>query len=202
MIDSKRSVIEILSELMLEKLTKNKSLERVDYLKCKLGIEILLSNLSKLSVIYVVAMIMGLAIPVFIFHLAYISIRSYAYGAHSESSLTCTAISCLILIGIPFVLGFMQMPRIAFIILYTASHFILEKYAPAVTKKNGLMHANGDRKEKLKVKVLKMNFIVFTIAFLIPNLLVGNLIMFGTFIASLMVTPLSYKLLKNEGMDV
>jgi len=200
-IDSKQSGIEKLSEMILEKLTARKKLERIDYLKCKLGIETFLCNVSKLSVIYTVAMLMDLTLPVFLFHLAYMSIRSYAYGAHSESSLNCTIISCLILVGIPFILGLAQVPRSVFMILYCINHFILKRYAPAATRKNGMTYIKSDRKEKLKTKVLKMNLITFILALIMPNLLIGNLVMFGTLTASLMATPFTYKLLKNEWRD-
>jgi len=198
---NQQSLMDNLTELILKKITGDKTLDKLDYLRCKLGIETFLCNLSKLIVIYAVALLIGLAIPVLIFHLAYMSIRVYAYGAHSNSSTHCTILSCFILVGMPFALGFVQTPRIAFIALYFVNYLILKRYAPASTMKNGLTHSSMKRKEELKTKVLMINNITFIIALMMPNILIGNLIMFGTWMASLMTTPFVYKILKNERRD-
>ena len=190
--------IETLSEAVLKRITAGKNVDKLDYLRCKLGIETFLCNLSKLVVIYAVALLMGLVAPVLIFHLAYMSIRTYAYGAHSNSSAHCTIISCLILVGIPFALGFGQIPKIALIILYFANYLTLKQYAPAATRKNGIMDTSTKRQGNLKATVLIINSLTFVIALIIPSILISNLIMFGTWTASLMTTPLMYALLKNE----
>jgi len=44
-----------------------------------------------------------------------------------------------------------------------------------------------------------MNFIIFITALLSPDLLVGNLLMIETLTASMMTTPVAYKLFKNKG---
>jgi accessory gene regulator B len=186
------------AQMILESLTKGKDLDRIDYLKCKLGVEIFLINLSKLSVVYGLATVLGLFGSVFIFHLAYMSIRTYAYGGHSESSWRCTIISCITLIGIPAMLIIFQLPRICFIVIYMVSHLILKKYAPAATKRNGILYLNEMRKEKLRQMALISNFIILIISLLIPSLFIGNLLMIGNLLASLMTTPVAYKLLKNE----
>ncbi|MCL1990146.1 MAG: accessory gene regulator AgrB [Defluviitaleaceae bacterium] len=200
-IELRQSLTERLAQIMLEGLTKGRNLDRIDYLKCKLGLETFLINLSKLSVVYGLAAVVGLVWQVFIFHLAYMSIRTYAYGVHSESSLHCTIISCIILIGFPTVLLTVQLPRISFVIISVVSHFTLKKYAPAATKKNGIVHLNEERKQKLRHKALMSNFIILIVALIIPSLFIGNLLIIGNILASLMTTPVAYKLLKNEWRD-
>ena len=197
-IELKQSMMEKLVQVILESITKGKDLDRIDYLKCKLGLEIFLINASKLSIVYGLAVVVGLFWQVFIFHLAYMSIRTYAYGVHSESSLQCTIISCILLIGIPTVLVTFQMPRISFVIMYIISHLILKKYAPAATKKNGILHLDEMKRKKLRHKALVSNFIILTTSLLVPNFLIGSLLMIGNILASLMTTPVAYKLLKNE----
>jgi len=202
-------MMEKLVQVVLESITKGKDLDRIDYLKCKLGLETFLINVSKLSIVYGIAIVVGLFWPVFIFHLAYVSIRTYAYGVHCESSFQCTIISCILLIGLPAilniglpaVLSIVQLPRISFIIIYVVSHLILKKYAPAATKKNGITHLDEMRKENLRNKALRSNFIILMISLLIPSLLIGNLLMIGNVLASLMTTPVAYKILRNEWRD-
>jgi len=197
-IELQQSMMEKLVQVMLESITKGKDLDRIDYLKCKLGLETFLINVSKLSVIYGLAVIVGLFWQVFIFHLAYMSIRTYAYGVHSESSLQCTIISCILLIGFPSVLVAFQIPRISFLVISGASHIILNKYAPAATKKNGIIHLDETRKKRLQNRALRSNLVILMISFLIPSLFVGNLLMVGNMLASLMTTPVAYKILKNK----
>ena len=197
-IELKQSLMEKMVGAMLKSLTKDKDLDRIDYLKCKLGLETFLINISKMSVVYGLAIVVGLFWQVLIFHLAYMSIRTYAYGVHSESSLHCTIISCISLIGLPAILVAFQIPRVSFVIIYVISHIILKKYAPAATKKNGISHLSEMKKQKLRNKALRSNFAILMISLFIPSLFIGNLLMIGSVLASLMVTPAVYKLLKNE----
>jgi len=197
-IELKQSMMEKLVQVILENITKGKELDRIDYLKCKLGLETFLINVSKLSVIYALAVAASLFWPVFIFHLAYTSIRTYAYGVHSESSLQCTIISCIILIGFPALLVMFQIPRISFVVISVVSHVILKKYAPAATRKNGVIHFDQMKKRQLQNKALRLNVVILMISLLIPNLFIGNLLMIGNVLASFMTTPVAYKILKNE----
>jgi len=194
-VELKQSLMEKLVQVILESLTKDRDLDRIDYLKCKLGLETFLINISKMSVVYGLAILTGLFWQVLIFHLAYMSIRTYAYGVHSESSLQCTIISCIILIGFPAILVAFQIPRISFIVIYVVNHIILQKYAPAATKKNGISNLCEMRKSKLRNKALKANFVILIISLLIPILFIGNLLMIGSMLACVMITPVAYKLL-------
>ena len=197
----KRSIIEQLALAILTRLEKNLTFSQIDYLKCKLGIETLLIEASKLIVVYGLAAIMGIPWETFLFHLGYMAIRTFTHGAHSESSFYCTIISCVILVGSPLVLTMIWLPRLALLGIVIINHLLIITYAPAATRKNGIWRLSSVRKKKLRYKAMIANLVTFLISILVLPVSIGTLLIIGSFIASLMMTPLASHLLKSERID-
>ncbi|NGZ75311.1 accessory gene regulator B family protein [Saccharibacillus alkalitolerans] len=177
-----------------DRLTSNRQVERLDYLKCKLGLEMMLINVSKLIVVYALAFLMQVAVPTLLFHLAFLSIRTFAYGVHAKSSLVCTFVSSLFLVGIPFLITdrFILLPLPALLAWGIFNAFFLAKYAPASTAKNAI--GSAAKKKQLRRKALASNAIVVLLAAVMPSLEAANLLVIGSSVAVIFVLPLTYRL--------
>ncbi|EMA6343239.1 accessory gene regulator B family protein [Bacillus cytotoxicus] len=191
------SITEKVSHRVLHMLIKNEDISRVEYLKCKLAIEVFFLNVSKISLIYLIALCLKILVPVIIFHISFMIIRTYAYGAHAKTSFQCTLLSCFQLVGIPYLIvegG--QVTKLTLITLVILNFLILYKYGPTGTKKNPI--TNMDKIRNLKMKALKMNLFILVVVVLSSSLLIANLIAIGSFTACVMLLPTTYKLLTGD----
>lgn len=167
-------------------------ISKVNYLKCKLGMEVFFLNFTKLVIIYSTALFLGLPKEVAIFHSSFMLIRFFSYGAHAVSSLACTSISLLLFVGIPYVLQEGLLPSELLLLINLVNFILLAKYAPGKTKKNFL----GDKEHQrlLKRRSLIGNLLVLLVFLTISDLRVCNLIVLGSFLAGLLVVPLTNNL--------
>ena len=197
----RKSFSEQITQNILHKIIRDRNLDHLDYLKCKIGLETFLVNLSKLTVVYGLAIVAGIFFETFIFHMSYMFIRTHAYGVHCKSSLQCTMISCLILLGVPSLLFVFQLPKIDYIFIYGANYMILYTYAPAATRKNGIYYLKEADKKVLRKKAMKANNIIFLMSLIIPSVFIGNLVIVASLTAAIMTTPLAYRILQSERID-
>lgn len=185
--------IENLSNLIMERLTKDKNIDREYYLKCKLGLENLIINISKSLAVYAVAFIVGILLEVFIFHLSYTVLRNYAMGTHSSSSLFCTVFSVLSLVGIPLILRKNVLYESVLLVIMGINILLTIIYAPRGTKKYIIKES---RVRELKIKSIVILLIYAIIIFTNIKLEYKNLIVFGATLEVIMFLPITYKFIK------
>lgn len=169
----------------------------VDILKFKLGLEIVLINISKMSTIYGLAILFDIVLEVFIFHFAFMAIRTSAFGAHAVSSFQCTIVSVILFIGLPLLIFQYPLNLWALLIIHFSTYLLLWWYAPRSTTKNYL--GSKETQKKLKLRAMISNFVVFIVMIVIPNDLWSNLLIFGAFSAGCMVIPEINILFEKKG---
>lgn len=171
------SLAERTADYVLDKIVGNKELERIRYLKCKLGIQVFIYTA--------------------IYHVAFMMIRINAYGVHLNSSVKCTLFSCLTMVGIPFItLNYFMPPTYILKPISFLNFVILFKYAPAKTNKNAI--GSPKKKMQLKKNALAYNLICVIVVVLIPSIYIKALVAIGSFTPSLMTVPVTYKILCKE----
>lgn len=186
--------IEQLSGKLMNFLKIKKSDDRIHYLKCKLGLELLLINTSKIFVIYLIAELMSVFLQTMVFHFAFLYVRAYAQGAHARSSLKCTAISALLFVGIPCIgsHGCLVSERELFL-LYVVGVILILFYAPSATPKNPI--TNSRKRRVLRIRALILQIPV-AIVFALPlDLQMMNLIILGIATACLLLLPKAHEML-------
>ena len=178
--------VERVSEYLLAKFMVEEKLDHLDFLKCKLGLELLLINLSKIALIYTASFLTRMIVETAAVHIPYMILRNFAFGVHSESSFRCSLYSLLFFIGIPAIIK-------NGVILQESSLFVLiAAYAPGDSSK---YKVGVKRRKKLKKESILV-FLLFgaVMAMGIP-LLYKNLIFAGLAIEILMVIPLAKKII-------
>lgn len=174
-------------------------MDRMSYLKCKLGVESIVVNLSKLLFIYSASLILNVGLETLILHLSFLTIRVFAYGEHAGSSFGCIVSSILLFVGSAGLLvRGLLIPESGLLFLQLINLLILSKYAPGVTSKNPV--GSDEKKRRRRTQALCSCMLVTGFTMCIPSLLIQNLIVVGNFLSSVTVLPILSKnyTIKND----
>lgn len=170
--------------------------EHIDYLKMKLGIEMILINLSKSIFVYGVAIICHLFVEVLLIHSAYYAIRRVAFGLHANSSTQCTVISMVIVLAEAYLCQFIILNNYIILGLGILLAILIYRYAPADTDKFPLI--GQKRRQKLRNKAVITCCVIVLLTYIIPNTLVKSLLLSGVFTQVVLILPITYKILKRS----
>lgn len=193
----KMGFTESLACRMAQRLNKEREGEYIDYLKMKLGFEMLLINLSKLVLVYGAAILFHLLWQTLIMHGAYFAIRKTAFGLHANNGIICTAVSTVFFVGLPYISQrYISPDNLEVSILGIISLALLSRYAPADTDKFPLI--GKEKRAKLRRRTQYSTMLVVLIAWLCPSPTVKGLLMLGVLVQVIMVLPVTYKLLKRS----
>ncbi|MHC1685274.1 MAG: accessory gene regulator B family protein [Clostridiaceae bacterium] len=175
---------------------KNKQMDDLTRKKVKYGIEVLIINISKFIITLIVAKLLGIVVETLEIILIASLIRQYAFGAHAGTSFQCTIVT-LIMYIVPVILSkHIFFNYYIYGVLFAISVGLLYKYAPSDTEKRPLV--SEKKRKMLKKKTLIMVGVLGIVA-LITNIYSLKVAIFlGVFVASLLTTPLVYKILGQK----
>lgn len=146
-------------------LQKRNNLDRIAYLKIKLGMEVFFSNLFKSIVVYGLALLFHVFLYTLIVHLSYFMIRHFAHGAHAKSTFACYIESIILFVLLPWGLIHSQIPNSFMIVMAAVAFVCICLYAPAITAKQPI--PNRLKKPK-RIKAIIVTSILFALSFLVP----------------------------------
>ena len=170
--------------------------EGKDLQKMVLGIEVLLHNVPKMILMFLVALMLGILHLVVLTWIPFACIRRYAGGLHASNSISCTVMTLLMFVAVPYFLQEVSISAIGVILLFGVICLGLWKWAPADTKAKPIVGA-GKRKR------LKKQAVISCMAVLAAVLLFGReefyvFVLIGAAYALIAVLPLSYKILRRS----
>ena len=125
------------------------------------GLEAIYLSLTKVVVILLVSLLLGLFKEAVILLLFFNGLRSFAFGIHATKSWMCWIASSLLFIGLPYICLHFYVPIFIQYFILTISFICFILYAPADTKKRPLVRKN--RRSKFKI----LTIIVATIYILL-----------------------------------
>ena len=170
--------------------------EGVEYKKLVLGMEMMIINVTKLVVLYLLAMTLGVLVQTLTLHAGYLLIKRYSFGLHALNSTVCTMITCVMFAIVPWVFSGFGINNFIVIVVFVPVISCLYLYAPADTKARPLI---GEAlREKLKRSSAICGAVLFAIVVLIPHPHVKFLLTLGAVYQCLAILPLTYKLLKRS----
>ena len=170
--------------------------DHIDYLKMKLGIETILTNVTKAIIVYGVAIILNLFLQTLILHLAYAAVRKYSYGLHANSSTVCSIVSLVLFVGSPYLSQYIPFNNLLVIACGLLFLTLLYFFAPADTDKSPII--GEARRRSLRNKALVTCSVITIIALLYPDPFIKSLLMLGVAIQIVMILPLTYKIMKRS----
>lgn len=160
--------------------------------KIKYGLEGLYLTFTKLIVITIVAMILGILKEYIMLLLAFNGIRLFSFGVHAKKSSHCLISSLLFFITFPIICKNIQIPLIYKEIIFLPLVLLIGIFSPADTVKRPLKR----KKRRLIYKILS---IIIATIYMILSLIIrentlSNCLIFALIIQIIIILPITYKI--------
>ena len=192
-VKAKKVYSEILAKKVTEWIAGETSLNEIEYLKIKLGIESILINISKSLIVFFAAMFFQTLILTILAYVAYVAVRKFSQGLHAKSSVMCTIVSILMFVAVPYMVQNVVIDRLWVFLVGVGTTYLLYKYAPADTEKSPII--DYDVRKQLKWRSVGANIFLMFIALVVYNSMVRTMIVTGVVMQIIMVLPITYKIL-------
>lgn len=159
------------------------------------GLEALYNLISKLIVMLVISIILGIWREYLLLVIIYASARRYAYGLHAKSSITCWLTTLPIyLLGCYFI-RYVNIPQSMVYILWIFGFISFAKWAPADTPARPLIHPEIRKKQKIKASIVCLLYLGCILYF--QNQLLTNGLIYCLTVQAICINPLTYKITKT-----
>lgn len=169
-------------------LQRRNNLDRIQFLKVRLGMQVVVSNIAKFIVTYGLAIIFHIFWYTLTMHLAYMILRFYAHGAHAKSSLLCHIQNIIIFLLMPWLIVYLSIGKFEMLIFALIGYLIVIIYAPAATKKQPIPIRLVKKKRILSIAVYMLLVII---SFIIKEPY-SQLILFGIIVESITLLPIFF----------
>lgn len=173
-------------------ITKYKDYSEEEIENMRYSLEGLYLTFTKLIVIFTLAIILGIFKEVIILLLLFNIIRFTGFGFHAKTSLECLITSTLLVIGLPYLILYLEPNKWIMFSLGLMSLIVLLVFAPADTVKRPL--PNKKKRLYRKIGTIVIASIFITISLFIKNSTISYLLITSLIIESIMVSPLIYKI--------
>jgi len=167
----------------------NEKMKEIEY-----GLVSIYLTISKLIVISIIAIILGIFKEMLIFTLIFNVIRMPAFGLHATKSWICLISSTIMFIGLPYLSINLNISIYIKSIMCCVGIIFMFKNAPADTHKRPIVN----KKRRLVYKTLS-TVLAITYAFiaiLIKEQFISNCLVFSIILQNCLISPSVYKLFK------
>lgn len=151
-------------------------------------------TISKLIIISVISIILGIFKEMIIFTLLFNILRITAFGLHATKSYICLFSSTIMFIIIPILCNYININVYLKCIICCLCIILMFKNAPADTYKRPIVN----KKRRLIYKTIStLLAITFSfVAIIIDNQFISNCLLFSLILENLLISPITYKLFK------
>ena len=151
-------------------------------------------TISKLIIISILAIILGIFKEMLIFMVFFNMIRTPAFGLHATKSWICLISSAFIFLLIPYLCSIIEIHILVKTIIGVLNTILIYNYAPADTKKRPIVN----KKHRFRLKTIATAIaLCFTIlSLLITNNFIANCMIFSLILENFLISPITYKLFK------
>ena len=175
-------------EQFAQYLQRKNNLDHIQFLKVRLGMQVLAINIEKSIVVYGLAIIFHTFFYTLLTHLSYFLIRRHAHGSHANSSLLCHIQNIILFIIFPYLIIKLDINYFVLLSMALVGLIITILYAPAATKKQPIPKHLLKKKKVLSI----LSFIIIiTIALTLEEVFKKNVIS-GVVIESITLLPVFF----------
>ncbi len=160
----------------------------------KYGLETIYLTYSKLIIISILTIILGIFKEMIIYMIVYNILRMPSFGLHATKSWICLLSSSILFIGIPYLSLYLNTPLIIKIIVCFIGTLLMLKNAPADTKKRPIVNKKRRRTYKAISTILTLIYGILSIY--INNDFISNCFIFAIIMQNFMISPMTYKIFK------
>ncbi len=122
-------------EQFAQYLQRKNNLDHIEFLKVRLGMQVVAGNIEKTVVLYGLSYFFDLLIFTFLTHISYFLLRIFAHGAHAKTTLQCHIQNILYFLFLPWLVLHLPLSTNIFYFLAMISFLLVISFAPAATKK-------------------------------------------------------------------
>ena len=164
------------------------------------GLQILLGEVPKIFIMLFISYILGVFKLTLITFLILIPYRGASGGFHLKTHIGCIISTCTFYCGVAFLSKSIILSDIAKYVLVIAvgifSMIMIKLYAPADTEEVPIISKKIRRKKQIASYIFLI--IGLVIAVFIKNSIIANMIIFGYFVQTCMITRIAYKITNNK----
>lgn len=173
---------------------KYNNYDKIKQEELKYGLVGIYLLISKLIVILILSIILGIFKEVIIFTIIYIPIRAVSFGLHATKRWICLIVSTLLFVGLPFISKYILLPTYIKSIIGIISIIMMYKNSPADTHKRPIINKN--RRLFFKYSSVIIAIIYTELSMFINNTFIINCLLFSLIIQCFLTSPLIYKIFK------
>lgn len=173
---------------------KNTNYDEIKLKEIEYGLTSIYLTLSKLMVIFSIAIALSIVKELVIFLLIYNVLRMPSFGLHATKSWICLLSSTIIFIVIPIICMTIKINIIFKTLICIIGTILMFKNAPADTKKRPIVNKKRRRIYKYISTILTIMFSFLSI--FISNVFVSNCFIFAIILQNAMISPITYKIFK------
>lgn len=168
--------------------------DEIKLAEIKYGLEAIYLTVTKMIIIIIVALLLGIFKEMITIMLLYNVLRITGFGIHAKKSWMCLTSSLIIFIGCPFLALHLTIPFIVKVILCGLCVIAYYLYAPADTEKHPLIHKR--KRNAYRIITVITSLIYTFLCLYTTNSFLSNAILFALIIEVMMILPISYKIFK------
>lgn len=176
-------------------ITKYQDCDELKTKKIKYGLEALYNLITKVVVMLIISIILGIWREYLLLVLIYASARRYAYGIHAKKSIICWITTLPIYLVGCYIIRCISLPNYLIYILWFFGFISFLLWAPADTPARPLIHKEIRKKQKIKACLTCIIYLFCIILFQYP--LINNAIIYCLVVQSICINPITYKLTKT-----
>ena len=191
-------IIDKISNFFIEGL-ENKTPQQC--IAVKNGVEILLLNLPKTVLLFLIAYWMNMLFPVIVCMCAYGALRMYSFGIHLSHDMSCAAWGFLIYIGGTYFALHINIYHVVRIATYIICFLLLLKYAPAGMKPRPIGAKQYIPLKAMTILILMILIAVSTVLQIFHKTVYANIILIAIISQTINILPFTYKIFGKEWIE-
>lgn len=165
------------------------------------GLQLVIGEIPKIFVLLVIAYFLGLLKLSLLALLFVMPYRTFSGGVHLKTHLGCIISTTIFYCGNALLSKYLIIEPVLIkylliILIWIFSIIMIKLYAPADTEAVPILRKK-DRKLKQNLSYITMT-LTLIIAIFIKNSIISNLLIFGTFMQTIMITKFIYKITNNK----
>lgn len=177
---------------LMNYIRKNCNYTDTELAEIEYGLTGIYLTFSKIVIISILALILGILKEMIIFMILFNVIRTTGFGLHATKSWICLISSTIIFISIPLLSNYLVMNIYLKGFISIVSVLLIYKNAPADTKKRPIV--NMKRRRILKLMSTFIAIVFITISLLIDNNFISNCLLLAIILEDFLISPFIYRI--------
>lgn len=169
-----------------------KELNTIEEKKMRYGLEAFYNLITKVIVLFILAILFDLILEFFLLSLIYSTMRLYGFGLHAKTSLQCWFTTLPVYIVGCLLIKYLTISKFIAGIIWIFGFLSFLLFAPADTPARPLIH----KEKRIRAKVLAMSILLIYlfIYFYHFSAMLNNAMLYALLMESVVINPLIYKL--------